>query len=220
MQPKCPDEERLADFVEGRLDAEARAEVESHLAVCDECLEAVTTARAITRGAVDAGRLKPVPEEVTREAFERVSGSSSGPTGGLGKRLRRRLEEIYAGVQQTLAPLVGLEAEPVPIRGTRHDLSDSLIRLQKTFKEATVDIEIQKMGPRRADIRVAIVNAAAGTAELRATLRRGGRDVASLRFDGGTALFEDVAFDRYRLVLSRERTPIGVYSFELRGEGA
>ena len=41
----CPDEERLADFAEDRLDAAAREAVDTHLQACDNCFEVVVLTR-------------------------------------------------------------------------------------------------------------------------------------------------------------------------------
>jgi tetratricopeptide (TPR) repeat protein len=41
LQTACPDAERLAEYVEGRLDGNARAHVEAHLAECEMCRDVV-----------------------------------------------------------------------------------------------------------------------------------------------------------------------------------
>lgn len=49
--PQCPDELSLADFVEGRLSAEARAPVVAHLLTCARCRSVVKeTAQAVADG--------------------------------------------------------------------------------------------------------------------------------------------------------------------------
>ncbi len=40
----CPSEETLAEFIDGRLDPEARRSVVEHLAVCGECRDIVMAA--------------------------------------------------------------------------------------------------------------------------------------------------------------------------------
>ena len=89
----CPDDELLAAFVEGRLDATAAAGVESHVASCSTCLDgtaAVLASDAAVPGAADV-------EDATRRPLHRM------PAG----RSRRVLRgTIAAGLVFTAAGLV------------------------------------------------------------------------------------------------------------------
>ena len=70
MINKCPDEEHLADYLEGRLPTDLESQVNDHLAACDLCLEGVVVARnLIQAGAPD---LKPVPEKVTLSIISKL----------------------------------------------------------------------------------------------------------------------------------------------------
>jgi hypothetical protein len=62
--PDCPDEHQVAGYVDGGLDAAARAVVELHLADCGYCLELV---ELLSRER-DAEEVKPVSGEVLAQA--------------------------------------------------------------------------------------------------------------------------------------------------------
>lgn len=48
VRPQCPDPERLAAFADGGLSAGERESIETHLAECDDCYEAMVEVAAIT----------------------------------------------------------------------------------------------------------------------------------------------------------------------------
>ena len=60
--PKCPDEQSLASFVDGTLDAAGRRAMFEHLGDCAECRDVVTTARELhaLEAAGDGVRVPPV----------------------------------------------------------------------------------------------------------------------------------------------------------------
>ena len=75
----CPDEEHLADFVDGRLQAAERDTVATHVEACDTCFDVVV----LTRAAVEEERaLAGAPFPVTaaqRAARERARALYSPP---------------------------------------------------------------------------------------------------------------------------------------------
>jgi anti-sigma factor RsiW len=61
----CPDEHRIAGYVDGRLDEAARAQVECHLADCEHCPTLVSLLCRV-RGAEEI--VEPVPDELLAQA--------------------------------------------------------------------------------------------------------------------------------------------------------
>ena len=61
----CPDEHRIAGYVDGRLDEAARAQVECHLADCEHCPTLVSLLCRV-RGA--EAIVEPVPDELLAQA--------------------------------------------------------------------------------------------------------------------------------------------------------
>lgn len=72
MKKRCPDEERLADYMEGHLSPEDRDKVEAHLSDCDDCLEMLMLTKQLDP---DKARfnLEPAPNRITRSAVQLVA---------------------------------------------------------------------------------------------------------------------------------------------------
>jgi len=79
----CQEYDRLGDYVDGALDAAARATLEGHLATCDGCRALVADFQAIRRAARDLEPLVPPPSAWTAIAagFERQSRPWWRPAG-------------------------------------------------------------------------------------------------------------------------------------------
>jgi hypothetical protein len=215
MIVQCPDDEMLVDFLENRLTKAHRQRVESHLVDCDSCLESLLIAQ--TEDVHDnTSSYQSVPPSATQAAMRLVHESGGTGLGEFMIHARKRAEGIYRRVADALTPVVG-EPATVPIRGTKHILSDDLIKIQKTFKEIVTEIEIEKVSPRRAHIRVRLIDGRKDKNGIRVTLKRQRRVVASFLLAGGYVVFEDTLFGRYTLDFSFNGNLIGTYPFEIRG---
>ena len=85
----CPDESRIAGYVDGGLDAIVRQELERHLADCGHCLAIV----GVLSRERYASAAEPVPAEVLAQAGRRL---------GIADRV------FWAGWQNDTAPFYGL----------------------------------------------------------------------------------------------------------------
>jgi len=215
MSLQCPDEEILAGYLIGRLDAVTREFFEHHLTECDRCLDEF----AVTRGLVRSGglaHLKPVPPEVTRKTARLVAGPPADLVLELTGKARRSLKHILSAATDLLAPGM-FGGRLAPVRGERRTFPDH-VQLHKTFKEFEAEIDIEKTGNGMVQIRVLIPGGKAGAA-TRITLVRNEREVASFAVNGEPVLFEDIAYGGYVLNFSRQGETIGSYTFSIQETG-
>jgi hypothetical protein len=212
MRAQCPDEEILAGYLAGRLDRAVRDLFEHHLTECDRCLDEF----AVVRGLVHSGglaHLKPVPPETTRKTALMIAGAPTDLILDLTGKARRSLKHILSAAADRLAPgLFG--GRLAPVRGERRTFPDH-VQLHKTFKEFEAEIDIEKTGEGKVQIRVLIPGGKAGAA-TRITLVRNEREVASFAVNGEPVLFEDIAYGGYVLNFSRQGETIGSYPFSIR----
>jgi hypothetical protein len=211
----CPDEERLADYLELRLSDDERAEIEEHLSECERCLEVFFVARNLTWHE-DRPTMDSVPSEVTKAALHLVhnrgSISSSIPWQGL-KRLIKGLRSRSSGL---LSPAPWGTWRLAPIRGSRRAVPKGLIHLRKTFKGVEVEIEIEKTGKDKTLIRVKLPDDARQIKDVRVTLKKGEREISSYLLNRGYAVFEDILFGHYRISFSRSGVMLGEYLFNTK----
>jgi hypothetical protein len=211
MRKSHPGEEMLADYLEGRLSDDDRAEMEGHLSTCESCLDELIADRDLLRNR-EGVDLEEVPSRVTEAAVhlvtERGSRSYVFPSAGLKRALRGFLTRLRL-------PVFG-EWALSPIRGTKTVVSKDLIYLKKTFKEMAAEIQIEKMGDDKAHIRVSLVDHDQITG-IRVTLKRGEREISSYPLGAGYVLFEDVPFGHYGLLFTRDGEVLGKYHFEIKG---
>ena len=71
----CPDEEIIADYLEGCLSAEDKEAMDAHLSECELCLEELVIAGKAIR---DAAELPAVPSGVTEAAVRLVAMRTTG----------------------------------------------------------------------------------------------------------------------------------------------
>jgi hypothetical protein len=211
----CIKDETVADYLEGRLPEEERQAVEEHLSECDRCLEAVVSCTGLSRdGALDPH--DPVPEKVTEDAIQALKALDRGPLlDRMSEKLRRKLSEM-TGFAESLWPRYGLALAPV--RGFRKVVTEDLVLIRKAFSGFEAEIEIEKVKATHADVRVT-VKVKGPDGSVRVSLVKGEREVSSQLTDGATVLFEDIPFDHYQLVFSRDGARIGEYAFQIKGGG-
>jgi anti-sigma factor RsiW len=97
MKRACPDEEVLADYLEGHLPDEERFQMEQHLSDCHVCLEALVVTNSLIR---DKGRyeLDPVPAEVTKAAVDLVTRQGIISSDSLIEKLKRSVKNICSRI--------------------------------------------------------------------------------------------------------------------------
>lgn len=211
MRNRCPDEETLMDFVEGRLPERQRARMQSHLSICDPCREQAAVCAALVYGSQPIDDAQ-APERLTRRAVNRVARLRADARGRhAAGRTRRWVVRGMAVFERLVA---WDEPVPVALRGETV-VSAHSIRRQKRFGDLQVTIEIETSGTAQALIRVTpAAEAGSVGAPVRVTLFKGTREAASMLLGAQPVIFEDIEFGVYTLVFSRGAT-IGEYTFEI-----
>lgn len=215
MRTICPDEEMLADYIEGRLSDAEGSQIEEHLAGCEMCLEEFVAGRSTVQGE-DQFHVHPVPPEVTHAAVNLVKSRGGASCGALVESFKRLLRGLYAGILDLFRPTPWGRWQLASIRGNKRVLAKDLIYLRKTFPQMEAEIEIEKTGERSALIRVTVPKEGRKGETVRVTLKSRGREISSALLDGDYLLFDDIPFGHYSLNFARDGVRLGAYSFEIK----
>lgn len=216
MRTRCPDEERLADYLEGRLSEKERFHVEEHLAECEICLEGLAVTSRLVQNR-DQLELDHVSNEVTEAAVRLVTSRITITQNSLMEKLKESVRNIGSAMSDVLCPKQKQGWQPARVRGSRTVVSDDCVCLKVFFEEIETEIEIEKTGSSSAHIRVKPHKAGKYRRDLRITLKQGKREVASYLLDGLYVLFEDIPFGHYSISLAKKGVTLGTYIFEVKG---
>ncbi|MGD9006845.1 MAG: zf-HC2 domain-containing protein [Desulfobacteraceae bacterium] len=214
MRNRCPNEETLTDFVEGRLSGRQQARIESHLAACDDCREQVGVYIQLIHPESAA---EPViaPDYLTDKAARLAAGQADAESSRPLFHGARRLAARGIALLEQLGPGNGLQ--PAPVRGTETTLSEQRISRQKQFDDLTVTIEIERSDDDLALIRVLPAGKAVDQ-PVRVALIQDDREIASMALAAGPLVFEDIAFGNYTLVFIRSGATLGEYRFKITAD--
>jgi hypothetical protein len=215
MNGSCPDEERLADFLDGRLSEEERSQTEEHLAGCQGCLEALVIARTLTRGASER-ELEPVPAVVTERAVGKVTSRYPVTPDSSAQEIMPSLRDLGARMIEVLSSRFFGESCPVPVRSSQIVASEDRVCVRVPFKGIEAEMEVEKAGVGTATIRVRLLETCAFGRALRVTLKQGDREVTSQLLEGSSVLFEDIPFGHYGVSLTEDGKILGTYLFEIK----
>lgn len=213
MKMSCPNEERLVDYLGGRLSEEDSSQLEAHLSECTDCLEALVVAKNMVAD-MDRFRLESVPESVTETAVKLVL-SQHAESPGIVERLGRSIKEMASRLSDTLRGPWGV-LQPVPIRGSETCDSEDFVCHTVSFKGIKTEIEIEKAGDSKAHIRVKSAEPTRRIRVIRVTLKEGDREIASYPLEGDYVLFEDIPFGHYAISLAENGAQLGTYHFEIK----
>jgi hypothetical protein len=212
---ECPGDEILMDFLEQRLAAEAREQVEHHLAHCAGCREQVAVCADLL-GTASESQAVPVPPQVTQRAVDAVleQARATWPR-KLGREARQWVEKGAAALERWT---LGAVPVPVPVRSRSVTPVDAVIRRERQLVGLKVSIEIAKSGPGRAVIRVAGDPAPPDGILVRAALFKEAREIASGVLGRAPLMLEEIAPGVYTLVFSERARELGQYTFEIVDE--
>lgn len=212
MKTKCFNEEILADYMEGRLSSENNYDVEAHLSECDMCLESFMVGKNLF---MDPPEQERAPIHVTQAALRLVEDVNTPPLDLLMKRTGAFAKDIYTKVSDYIAPVSWEDS--FAIRGEA-SVPEDCFHIRKKFKESGMEteIEIEKTGEDKANIRVILAGSAKEDTNIRATLKKDDREISSLLLDENHILFENIPFAHYNLVFTRHGQELGSYVFTLR----
>ncbi|MCK4389832.1 MAG: zf-HC2 domain-containing protein [Desulfobacterales bacterium] len=244
MKTLCPDEEMLADYLEGRLSDEERSQMEEHLSACKGCLEELVVTNSLLRGG-DRAKLNSLPEEVTGAAVRLVKKQRSTSCNFYIERIKRSVRNVRSKMSDlfSLKARTGWQLEP--IRGSKIRMAKNLIYLRKTFKDIDTEIEVEKTGENKAHIRVKLIadcglriadflgpDSEKGNSHtfrlqgdntpqkmVRVTLKKDEREICSYLANDAYVLFEDIPFGHYNLSFARDGVMLGRYYFEVKEAG-
>jgi hypothetical protein len=211
---QCPGDEILMDFLERRLAAGAREQVEHHLARCAGCREQVAVCADLLGSA--EGEALPVPPQVTQRAVNAVLEQvrATWPR-KLGREARQWVEKGAAALERLT---LGAGPVPVPVRSRSQTPGDALIRRERQLDGLKVMIEIEKSGPGLAVIRVAGDPAPPDGILVRAALFKEAREIASGVLGRAPLMLEEIPPGVYTLVFSERARELGQYIFEIFDE--
>jgi len=207
-------EEILVDYLEGRLSAKQRAKVERHLSKCDNCLTEIMLDGEMMQAEQNLSKFESVPDYLTKKAIERINRVIDDTFLERISKLFRTILTRGPVALRTLFPSrkVGL----APVRGTKTVIDENLILLKKSFVELDIKIEIDKIMPGKVSIKVLLADDVDAGKPVRATLLKNGREVSSYLMKSSKALFENIPFGHYTLVISIDGAEKGRYSFEIK----
>ena len=216
MKSECPEEEKFADYLEGRLSEDERGRLESHLSDCESCMEEVFWAKDMLLNDV-LKEFKPVPDAVTRQAMNMLTDRASILPRTLKDTIVRSLKNLHTWVVDFKDLKLYSNNQLAPVRSSEKATQPDIFRTTKSFEDIETEIEIEKSADNKAVVRVQMVKDVSKQYDVRVTLLNAAeREVASFLLNGGFVIFENLPFDRYSLVFVREMKMIGIYKFEIK----
>ena len=212
MYKNCLKKEEIVDYLEDRLTDDDRTKAELHLSKCDACLEELMVFTGIVRSG-DLDTFDPVPEEVTQAAIDSIQVVENDPFSVKVSRAFKQVLFKWPDLLTDFLPWQNIRL--APIRGSKRIISEDLILIRKSFDDFSAEIEIEKTGHDRARIDVVVTEKIRNN-PIRVTLLKDKREVSSYLANGSNAVFEDMPFDHYLLLFTRNGAKIGEYLFEIK----
>jgi len=209
----CPDEEVLADFLEGRLAEEEGERLKRHLIRCDDCLEVVSL---VSQKIEEI----PLPEELITRVKDIVMQQT---------KIQPALLEIILALRQTTIDLIktsgdilfGQEFAPLPVLRSRNikDFGEE-VKIVKDLGSIRTEIEIENKTNYSARITVKLsdVNSGKPSEALRVSLIRNEAEVESYISEAGKAVFDHIVADKYEIEISSPQVIIGRVLLEIKKE--
>jgi hypothetical protein len=209
---RCLKKEEIVDYLEDRLTDDDRTRAERHLSECDACLEELMVFNGIVRSGV-LSEFDPVPEEVTQEAINSIRVAEDYPSSEKLLKVFKKWISKYSDLFANFFSWRNMRLSP--IRGSRRVVSEDLVLIRKPFADFNAEIEIEKTGHGRARIDVMVTEKNRAN-PIRVTLLKNKREVSSYLTNGSNAVFEDMPFDHYLLLFTRNGAKVGEYLFEIK----
>lgn len=215
MNTKCPSDDIMAGYLDGVLAADEQAILDDHFADCGICLDTITEGHRLLRGgfAVDT---EPVPAHVTQSAIDAIQRKADNGAGALASKLKQSARSMIERISDVVFLSTGGSLHPAPIRGSLEKLGDDRVLLKKTFKEIDTEIEMEKSVGGAIHIRVRLAGASRTARGVRVSLQKSEREVTSKLLESGYVLFEDVPYNCYTLVFTRNGNSLGAFAFEIK----
>jgi hypothetical protein len=192
-----PDEEDLANFLEGRLAEEESIKVKQHLIECDDCLEAF-----VLNFRMKDVKLSEVPKELISRVEELFESKEIPMPLEIVLKFKEKLLEI---LNVTGDVLVGQELVPAPVLRSRSikDFKDE-VTILKDIKDIRVQVKIENKGGANFNLNILVKQKDTQDVlkDLRVTLLKDDLELESYVTDSGSATFEHVLLGKYRIEIS------------------
>jgi hypothetical protein len=103
----------------------------------------------------------------------------------------------------------------VPVRGGKVRLADDIVMFSRSFAGLDTEIEIEKLDSRQANVKVSVCGAVLENSQVRISLVRSDREVASYLTGRESVFFEFIPFGRYTLAFTQHGANIGQFNFNI-----
>ena len=212
---KCPENIKLASYVDGILSNNEKENMEKHLVECSVCLDNVILYHKINKEEA----LETVPE-VPDSLLQRAKGLISKENAGASL-----FDIVLKFAQDTIEIItnpsnLGIShmAAPVPVRGEESALSTKSITLHKTLDNISVEVEITKTCDEKVNIRTLIIDTESGkkVEGLRVNLFNPDREMASSISKEGEASFKNIIFGKYIIKINKQGKEVGQISLNIK----
>ncbi|MFC1839604.1 zf-HC2 domain-containing protein [Thermodesulfobacteriota bacterium] len=215
MRNKCADEETLGEYIEGVLGENERCLVEKHLAECDTCRQELIIGNGIVRGG--GQDLPQVPDAVTKSALNIIDNMELHYQRSLSIKVKRAINTIYTRFTDFMELLPWWRWGFMPVRGKRQVVTEDLIHVQRIYKNIRVELDIEKIGKNKTNIRIKLFKDKTSANGIRVTLMKKKRELSSILSDSsGLVLFDNIAYGHYSLIFVEEGIKLGEYLFEIK----
>lgn len=166
---RCPDEEVLADYLDGTLPEQKRSGIETHLADCSLCLDLLAAAYRSTQDVERAG----APQHAIDRAMGLVAGKAGENFLDLVVRFVRDSLELVRTSGEWMTPLV---TAPAGVRGRSAPAETGIIRAGKQMGRFSVAVEVEKVDQRLCQVSVEVKEEDRPADDIRVSLASGGRE--------------------------------------------
>ena len=197
----CPDDERLAAYLNRVVGDDEKVKLEEHLADCAVCLDALSAAYLASEG--------NGMEEAPRRLLERAKGlvPSAAATPGIFDVIVRLAQDSLELVR-TSGQLIQSPA-PAGIRG-KEVSGLPVVQVEKELGKFKVAVEVERVEDDLCQIVVTVGDGVESRADgIRLSLLSGGRERASYLAPQGTAVFERIPPGEYQLAVSDAGVTLG-----------
>lgn len=197
----CPDDERLAGYLNGAVAGADKAKLEDHLADCAVCLDALSAAYLASEG----NEVEDVPRRLLERAMKLVPSTAATP--GIFD-LVVRLAQDSLELVRTSGQMVQYPA-PAGIRG-KEVSGLPVVQVEKELGKFKVAVEVERVEDDLCQIVVTVGDGVEPHADgIRLSLLSGGRERASYLAPQGTAVFERIPPGEYQLAVSDGGVAVG-----------
>ncbi len=210
----CPDEEALATYLTGSLVEDIKKQIESHLAGCSFCIDALVAAHK----AIHETATERVPQRIIDRAMGLIpSARQDHSVFELVVRLAKDSLELVRTSGRWINPLTPM---PAGVRGKPQPSRTSILQVEKEMGKFMVSVEVEVVEAAQCQVGVGVKDSAGNAVDnLRITLLSEGREQASYLTRRGEAVFDNIPQGEYHLSISDSGNPLGTIRLRMEEDG-